>query len=196
MTQEPELTTPSETLARRVRDLRRRRGWSAQDLAERCEAAGVPELTRSLIANIETGRRRGVTLEEAMTLAYVLDVAPVHLFVPVEEQWFLVAPTCVVGAGLAREWVRGHQPLPGQDQQSYRAEVPDEERDPEQERRARYARWHAEEARGAHIVTVYDPAVAAMARGEERGFVGIVSAEELAEYRRHYPQQEQHQEDN
>jgi hypothetical protein len=31
----------------------------------------------------------------------------------------------------------------------------------------------------------------APARGEERGFVRIVGAEELAEYRRRYPQSEQ-----
>jgi transcriptional regulator with XRE-family HTH domain len=69
-----------------VRDLRRKRGWTAEDLAAQCTEIGAPEITRSVIANIETGRRdgdgrrrRAVTVEEWLILASALNVSPVEL---------------------------------------------------------------------------------------------------------------------
>ena len=77
---------PSDLTAVRIRETRRRRGWTARQLADRCAEAGAPELTVSVIANIETGRRdaeghrrRDVTIDEALALAYVLEVPPVVL---------------------------------------------------------------------------------------------------------------------
>ena len=48
-------------------------GLTAQDVADRCAEAGHPDITRGLLANIETGRRRDVTLDQAVVLAYVLE---------------------------------------------------------------------------------------------------------------------------
>jgi transcriptional regulator with XRE-family HTH domain len=69
-----------------VREIRQRRGWTAAALAERCAEIGAPEITRSVIANLETGRpgpdgrrRRDVTIDELLTLAYALDVPPADL---------------------------------------------------------------------------------------------------------------------
>lgn len=144
---------PSDVLARRVRELRRRRGWSAADLAERCKAAGMPQLTRSLIANIENRRRAAVTLEEALTLAYVLDVAPVYLFIGTDdEQPILVTPEVVAGAAYTREWVKGHFPMYDQDPEAFAAERPVVERDPEKQRRAMFQRWREAEAAGGLVV--------------------------------------------
>lgn len=53
-----------------VRARRESFGWSAQDLADRCEASGS-RINRDVIASIETGRRQDVTLDEAACLAYV-----------------------------------------------------------------------------------------------------------------------------
>jgi transcriptional regulator with XRE-family HTH domain len=77
---------PSDTVARRVKELRKRRGWSARRLAEACAATGSPQLSESVIANIESGRRdesgrrrRDVTVDEAIGLAKALDVPAIHL---------------------------------------------------------------------------------------------------------------------
>ena len=113
-------------VAGRVRELRDRRGWSGTELAERMAEAGMPQFDRGILANFESGRRRSISVDEVLVLALVLDVAPVHLFVPVEEVrvergWWTVS------AGPVREWVRGNYPLPSQDSKVYRTEVPDEE---------------------------------------------------------------------
>ena len=52
---------------------------SAAGLAERCAALGMPELNRDVIANIESGRRRSVTVDEVFVLAAALGVSPGYL---------------------------------------------------------------------------------------------------------------------
>jgi transcriptional regulator with XRE-family HTH domain len=66
--------------------LRRRKGWSARRLAEASSATGSHQLSESVIANIETGRRdehgrrrKDVTVDEAVGLARALDVPLIHL---------------------------------------------------------------------------------------------------------------------
>jgi transcriptional regulator with XRE-family HTH domain len=78
--------TASDTVARRVKELRRRKGWSARRLAEACSATGSQQLSESVIANIESGRRdehgrrrKDVTVDEAVGLARALDVPLIHL---------------------------------------------------------------------------------------------------------------------
>jgi len=63
----------SAQVARRVAQLRRDRGLSAAQLADRTMAAGAPGLNRSVLANIETGRRNFVTVDEVAVLARVLE---------------------------------------------------------------------------------------------------------------------------
>ncbi|XVV17309.1 helix-turn-helix domain-containing protein [Actinoplanes sp. CA-131856] len=58
-----------------VKRLRRGQGWTAQQLAERCARAGMPSLTRSTIAKIESGVRKSVASEELVALAQALGVA-------------------------------------------------------------------------------------------------------------------------
>jgi transcriptional regulator with XRE-family HTH domain len=77
---------PSAVVARRVQELRAEKRWSAERLAEACAKAGMPELNRSVIANIESRRRRSITLEEAFTLASVLGVSPAFLLAPEKDQ--------------------------------------------------------------------------------------------------------------
>lgn len=68
--------TVTRTVADRVRSLRRGRGWSARELAEACERAGMATLSRSAIAKIESGVRKSVTAAELAVLAEVLKVPP------------------------------------------------------------------------------------------------------------------------
>ena len=106
--------SPVQAVARRVREVRNLRGWSAQELAERCAALGMASLDRSTIASIEIGRRKRIGVDELLlVLALALGVAPVHLLVPLTEEWYAVAPDHVTGAGKVRQWVRGNHPMTG-----------------------------------------------------------------------------------
>lgn len=59
----------------RVAALRRERGWSAQHLADRCTELGYT-LPRSTVANIESGRKRDIPVQEVVVFAAALGVAP------------------------------------------------------------------------------------------------------------------------
>jgi transcriptional regulator with XRE-family HTH domain len=72
----------ARSIARRVGELRRQLGWSAQQLADACAEAGMPALSRSIIAKIESGVRKGVSAEEAVVLARVLGVQLADLVAP------------------------------------------------------------------------------------------------------------------
>jgi transcriptional regulator with XRE-family HTH domain len=69
-------------LVARLRELRHRQQMSARELAVRCTAIGVPSLSRSTIAKIESGVRSFVTVEEAAALAMALGVTPADLLRP------------------------------------------------------------------------------------------------------------------
>lgn len=124
---------PSYTVAKRIREVRKHRGWSAQRLAEECARAGLPQLNRGVIANIESGRRKqGITLEEMFTLALVLNVAPVHLLVDTSDDpsATVAVGTLAVGPALARAWIAGRMPIPHfVDPRVYFSEVPESEWD-------------------------------------------------------------------
>lgn len=80
----------------------------------------MDSLNRPTIANIEAGRRGFVTVDEVLTLAYVLGVSPASLLFP-ESGSVLVTPTTPIDDPESlRRWVRGSDPLPGMDPKSYR----------------------------------------------------------------------------
>lgn len=124
MTQEP--LRPHRVIAERVAYLRRHTlGWSAQRLAEEMTSVGIP-WDRSIVANFETGRRSGVSVEELFALADVLGVAPAHLMLPVDDEEAVIAvtPTRAAKTWQAREWLRGRMHLRGQDGRRYHSQVP------------------------------------------------------------------------
>lgn len=101
---------------------------SAQDLADRVKELGG-RLDRAAISKIESGTRN-VSLDEAVLLAAALDVAPVHLLVPLDDaaQVQIVPSRKPVTATAAREWVRGRRPLPMTNARTYRTSwVPESE---------------------------------------------------------------------
>lgn len=131
MEQTAEPARPTSVIASRIRALRLRHGWTADQLAERMTDAGVP-WTRIVVTKMETGRRPSVSVEEWLALALVLDVAPVHLLVPTDDEAraYAVSPSRPpIGAWEAREWIRGRVPLEtlGQDPRVYFSEVPADE---------------------------------------------------------------------
>lgn len=127
---------PHDAIATRVRDLRKGRGWSAQRLAEEMVKVGIP-WDRSIVANLESRRRRAINVEEFLALAYVLNVAPLHLLVPTKGSAMKVVPERHdMGDGMpkldavhlpdARKWIIGEFPLIETDVRIYFSETDEE----------------------------------------------------------------------
>ena len=108
-------------MAERVRQIRRRRGLTAEGLAARCAEIGAPEITRSVIANIETGRkgrdgrrRRDVTVDELLILAFALQVPPALLMVPLDgTETLQVTNDVQMGVLQAANWMAGDDAAAG-----------------------------------------------------------------------------------
>jgi len=124
---------PTAVIAAKVLELRKGRGWSADELAVRMTAAGVA-WTRLVVTKLEKGYRQSISVEELLALAYVLDVAPVNLLIPWDDD-----VPCWVAGGLpaypakqVRRWARGWPAsagLPGGDPKRYLANTPPGEDD-------------------------------------------------------------------
>lgn len=98
---------PTAAIARQMRELRRAQGLSGQKVADAMTAEGV-HWDRSIVANLENGRRRSVSVEEWLALARVLGVAPLHLLVPIEGGEYQVTPSLTADAEDVRTWVSGY----------------------------------------------------------------------------------------
>ncbi len=124
----------TQAVAERVRELRDKRRLSAQALADRCEQLGWPTLDRTVIANLENGRRRSITIDELMVLALALDVALVHLLVPFDDDAEVeIAPALgAVPAVNVRAWIRGDESIGDEhgDHIAYHSTVPPSEWQP------------------------------------------------------------------
>lgn len=135
------MTSPrtfSDVVAERIREVRKKQGMTAAQLARLCADRGYPELTTQALSNIESGRRdkegrrrRYVTADELMALAVVLEVAPVYLLIPPLPSPDQPLPDDAAERHtLARVWqsfIKGEKPLPGMDPQRFLSEVPPEE---------------------------------------------------------------------
>lgn len=121
---------PGQVFARRVREARKGRGWTQAELAERVrERTGYP-ISRVTITKIERGegRAENTPLQEILVLAAALDVAPVHLLAPLENEAAVkLGDKLTVPATYARAWVRGLIPLPGGDLRWFMLQMPDAE---------------------------------------------------------------------
>ncbi|MEE1819325.1 helix-turn-helix transcriptional regulator [Streptomyces sp. SP18ES09] len=113
---------PVSVIARRVKEVRGRKGLTAQELADKLRDAGVP-WDRATVTKLETRRRQNVSVVEFLALARALDVAPVHLLVTLGEGQYQVTPNEAVPAVRARGWVRGEDSMRG-DPQIYYTERP------------------------------------------------------------------------
>jgi transcriptional regulator with XRE-family HTH domain len=74
---------PSEGIGRRLAQYRRLSGLSAQELSDKI--GGM--LSRSVIANIENGRKTDLTVDQLIALSWALDVPPVALALPLDEPY-------------------------------------------------------------------------------------------------------------
>lgn len=123
----PEPRRPHQVIAQRVREVRSARGLTAAQLGEKMTEAGI-RWDRNVVASLENGRRAAVSVEELLALAAVLEVAPVHLIVPLDDDgWICVTPEAAARNSYARAWIRGNSALPGTDERKFFSEVPEAE---------------------------------------------------------------------
>lgn len=107
---EEQAKRPSEILGDQVKEWRRKRNLSAQQLADRVAELGGT-LDRVAISKLENGQR-GVSLDEALMLAAALNVPPPLLILPLgSESRVRITDESVIHPHLALEWLAGQQPL-------------------------------------------------------------------------------------
>lgn len=105
---------PGARIARRVKELRQRRGLSVRKLAEECERLGMPKLNQSVITNIEVvGRRQDIGVHELLVLAHALDVSPLVLLMPDGDAELAVTSDLRVNAERLVLWFAGELPAAG-----------------------------------------------------------------------------------
>jgi hypothetical protein len=123
---------PSEVFVAQVRIQRERKAWSQSRLATRLARLGFP-VHQTTVGKWEAGERR-VMLDEALAICVALDVCPMHMIAgsylgpSVDDASIALSPiTPPVTPRQMRLWLRGLQPLWGQDEKRYTTEVaPDE----------------------------------------------------------------------
>jgi transcriptional regulator with XRE-family HTH domain len=95
-----------------VAALRTERQMSAQQVADQTRELGY-EVTRSTIANLESGRKESVSIVEIAMLAAALEVAPVRLLFDVREHEVAALPDQTTSAVRAIDWWSALAPAPG-----------------------------------------------------------------------------------
>lgn len=117
-----------EVFAERLFEVRTRRGWSQEELAERLESAGH-KIHRVTLAKIELGgtRAKNVSLEDVLAISYVLGVSPLHMFIPLRGDVYVAVGELVNGDETARRWARGFDTLAYEDVRFFQSERPDRE---------------------------------------------------------------------
>jgi transcriptional regulator with XRE-family HTH domain len=100
-------------IGERIAHFRRSSGLTAQELADRCAALGLPSISRVVIAKLETGKREAVSTAELLVLAAALRTAPVVLLFPLLlEDTTEVLPGVRVHPSQAIRWFSGLSPNP------------------------------------------------------------------------------------
>lgn len=106
----------------RLKEVRKRRGWTQEELAAAMGKIGHP-INRTTIAKIERGHRP-MEVSELVAFAAVLDVQPASLYLPLDAETVWLTESLPVDADEAVEWARGTAPLNPENARSYYAESP------------------------------------------------------------------------
>ncbi|MEV0006406.1 helix-turn-helix transcriptional regulator [Micromonospora sp. NPDC050980] len=97
----------TKVIASQVKYWRDKRSMSANDLARRTAELGS-EVPRSVIANLETGRRESISVDELLILGAALDVPPLLLLTPVGRiNTMRILPGLDAPPWLSRGWIIG-----------------------------------------------------------------------------------------
>lgn len=95
---------PSEVFAERLREKRRARGFSQEQLAEMLTKAGTPMSKWALLA-VEKGKR-GLSLDEALAIPAVLNAVPEQMFTPPEGVFVRLTDKVGADGSSIREFMR------------------------------------------------------------------------------------------
>ena len=96
MAPRPETLAPSRVVGRRVREIREERRWSQERLATELADVGI-KIGQTDVARLEKQTAfgkpaRSVSVEDLMAIAFVLDVPPLALLAPIQDEEVLVVP--------------------------------------------------------------------------------------------------------
>lgn len=101
----------TKVIADQVQRLRGERKMSAQQLADATAALGLP-IARSVIANLESGRRDTVSVAELLVLARALRVPPLLLIFPVGQlETVELLPGEFAKTWDGARWLTGEMPM-------------------------------------------------------------------------------------
>jgi transcriptional regulator with XRE-family HTH domain len=116
---------PSDVVRRQLRHVRVSRGLTQKGLAKRLSELGYP-MESLTVARIEHGRMKRLSLDDVFAFAYALNVSP--LFLMQSQEAVKVVPDVEpVDQVALRSWLRGYEPLPGQEVQHFNRELPPDE---------------------------------------------------------------------
>ena len=119
------MALPSEVFRARLREVRRLKRWTQQQLADELASLGV-RVDASGITRMERGTR-GVTLDDVIAIAAALGVSPLHMIVPLDDNGAQLTPGLTVTTVDARAWLRGQRPLQEADERLFYAQTPESE---------------------------------------------------------------------
>ncbi|OXM58683.1 transcriptional regulator [Amycolatopsis thailandensis] len=98
-----------DVIASQVRHYRKERKMSAQRLADACEEIGLT-VPRSVLTNLENGRRPALSVAELLVLARALQVPPSLLLFPVGRvDRVEVLPDVIADPWVAMRWFDGQE---------------------------------------------------------------------------------------
>jgi transcriptional regulator with XRE-family HTH domain len=122
---------PGDVVAARIKEVRRHRGWTQEQLSARLDELGYA-IGRGTLAKIETvgsTRALNVSVADVLAISAALNVAPLFLVCPNDDPgWMRITPNEVVESGRARQWWRGLWPLAeGDSRADYFRERPESE---------------------------------------------------------------------
>ncbi len=103
MPDKDELVRPSAVFAQRLRETRKARGLSQEELARRMGEAGRP-LGKASLVRVENDAREP-TLNEVVGLAHLLAAAPANLLSPPADKWFALTDTVGIDDVGLRNWL-------------------------------------------------------------------------------------------
>lgn len=105
--------TVGDVIAERIRRFRKAKGMTVAQLAEACTAQGASGMTVASLTNLERPAggargRRQVAIDELLTLAYVLQVPPLSILLPIGEDVEVeLVPGMAVHVTQALTWLTG-----------------------------------------------------------------------------------------
>ncbi|MBB4931419.1 transcriptional regulator with XRE-family HTH domain [Lipingzhangella halophila] len=99
-------------MAEEIRRYRKQRRLSVQRLADICTEDYALPIKRSVLANLESGRRPTLSVAELLVLARILEVPPLQLLFPIgQADEIEVLPGRTAKTWYAAQWFIGETPL-------------------------------------------------------------------------------------